>query len=217
MNTLEERLLAILGEYVSAIVARSVLNLSQERSHADLNRLESPAREKFLVELKKGISVFIKEPEARTRCTIALEQALTARGSKPAREQGHVIVEVATDGDVLVARNKGWYLCQEVEFPSNLKVTLVTVITELARNIVQYAGKGKIDISVSSVAPAYVQVVASDSGPGIKDLSGILSGNYKSSSGLGLGLKGVKRLMDECEIRTGPGTGTTVTAKKFVR
>jgi serine/threonine-protein kinase RsbT len=217
MHVVESRLLVVLTGYVSDIVAKSILQLSVERSHVDFDRLEAGTREKLLTELKKGLAVFIQEVEVRARCAEAMEQALNGVQGKPQKSEQRATVEVSQDSDVVLARSKGWYLCQQMDFPSTLKASVTTAITELARNIVQYAGKGKVELRGVPGDPPFIEIIASDSGPGIPDVASILAGRYKSSSGLGLGLKGVKQIMDEFDIRTAPGRGTTVTARKYLR
>ena len=90
---------------------------------------------------------------------------------------------------------------------------IVTVVSELARNIVRYTTGGEILLNGTNHA---VRVVAKDRGKGIKDLESILGGTYRSEHGLGKGLIGTRRLMDEFEIETGPG-GTTVKVSMHAR
>lgn len=93
---------------------------------------------------------------------------------------------------------------------------IATAISELARNIVLYAGAGEIRLRrESTMGGAGVAIVASDNGPGIGDLRVALQEGYSTSRGLGLGLPGVKRIMDEFDVVSKPGHGTTVTIKKW--
>jgi serine/threonine-protein kinase RsbT len=99
--------------------------------------------------------------------------------------------------------------------PGDLAV-MATAVSELARNILNYAGEGEI---VVAVAPdgrrTGIVVVARDAGPGIADPELAMQDGYSTSQGLGLGLPGTRRLMDEFALVTAPGAGTTVTAKKW--
>ena len=85
----------------------------------------------------------------------------------------------------------------------------MTAVSELARNIVLYAGEGQIELKLLT-SPQGLSVVARDHGPGIANLEQIMAGDYKSRLGMGLGLRGVKRIADRFEIQTAPGQGTTV-------
>ena len=93
-------------------------------------------------------------------------------------------------------------------YSSTGQTRLATAVSELARNIVQYAGEGEIHF-LPTAAPG-IEVVAKDHGPGIPNLEQILNGTYKSRHGMGLGLRGVKRLGDRFEVQTAAGRGTTV-------
>ncbi len=88
---------------------------------------------------------------------------------------------------------------------------LMTAVSELARNIIQYAGEGQLDLTPTSTPPG-VEIVAKDRGPGIPNLDRIMAGNYRSRLGMGLGLRGVKRLAERFDVRTGAGQGTVVSA-----
>lgn len=212
---LENRLLVLLSQHVSDITAKSILSLSLERSRTDLNHLQPASKDKLMTEIRKGLSVFVKQADEHARCIAAIEQALEEKQARALTSVIEVVVDINGDPDIVLARNKGWYLCDQMEFPGNTKVSITTAITELARNIVQYAEQGKIELRAVPGDPPYLEIVARDSGPGITDVVGIMMGRYKSTSGLGLGLRGVKQIMDDFDIRTAPGKGTTVVVKKY--
>src|SRR5690606_19376110 len=119
--------------------------------------------------------------------------------------------------DIVQARQKGRYLAQELGFSSTQSTLVATVISELARNIILYAGNGLITLNRSEceAGPTGLQIVASDNGPGIEDVSRALISGYSSSGGLGLGLPGVRQLSDEFHIVSVVGHGTTVTVRMF--
>jgi len=95
---------------------------------------------------------------------------------------------------------------------------IATAISELARNIVMYAGQGEVIIrSVEISNGKSIVIVARDNGPGIRSVEDALRDGYSTSGGLGLGLPGVKRLMDEFAIESELGQGTMVTIKKWLR
>jgi serine/threonine-protein kinase RsbT len=122
---------------------------------------------------------------------------------------------VASDSDLVVARRKGRALAEESGFSASEATLIATAISELARNIVSYAGKGEIVLGVVNGAERYgISIVARDGGPGIADVSLALREGFSTSGGLGLGLPGVRRIMDEFHIAS-DGKGTTVTVVKW--
>jgi serine/threonine-protein kinase RsbT len=127
-------------------------------------------------------------------------------------------VPIGSDGDILTARGQGRALAARLGFsPSDLAL-IATTISELARNILSYAGAG--EIVVQAICDGHkrgIIVIARDSGPGIPDVRKALQDGYSTSGGLGLGLPGLRRLMDEFEIVSEPGRGTTVTVRKWTR
>ncbi|MBY8871988.1 ATP-binding protein [Micromonospora sp. PLK6-60] len=95
---------------------------------------------------------------------------------------------------------------------------LVTAASELARNTLVYGGGGTVEVStVQNDRRRGVRIVFADSGPGIADLELALTDGYTTGGGLGLGLSGARRLVDEFDIRTGVGEGTTITVTKWSR
>jgi serine/threonine-protein kinase RsbT len=128
------------------------------------------------------------------------------------------VVPINTDTDVVAARQKGRELATVLGFVSTDSTLLATAISELARNIIRYAKKGEILIaSVQSGDRVGITVVARDNGPGIANISLAMQDGFSTSGGLGLGLPGVKRLMDEFHLVSDVNKGTTVTIKKWKR
>jgi len=128
------------------------------------------------------------------------------------------VVPITTDTDVVVARQKGRELAAELGFVSTDSTLLATAISELARNIVRYAKHGEIVIApIQSGDRVGITVVARYKGPGIASIVLAMQDGYSTSGGLGLGLPGVKRLMDEFHLASDANVGTTVTIKKWKR
>ena len=128
------------------------------------------------------------------------------------------LVPVGSDADIVRARQKGRELATRLGFSSTDVVLITTAISELARNIVLYATRGEIAVSpAKDHNPEGIVVVARDAGPGIDDVERAMRDGFSTSGNLGLGLPGVRRLMDEVEIDSRPGKGTTVTARKWKR
>lgn len=125
---------------------------------------------------------------------------------------------IASDKDVVTARQHGRAAALQAGFSVSEATLIATAISELARNIVSYAKQGSVTLKPvnGSNGGRGLTIVASDSGPGIADLTQALRDGYSSSGGLGLGLPGVRRLMDEFEIASESGSGTTVTVTKWL-
>ena len=125
-------------------------------------------------------------------------------------------VPIQSDGDLVTARQKGRELARQMGFTPTDLALIATAISELARNIVLYAQQGEIIlVSVENSNRRGIKVVAQDEGPGIPDVDRALKAGFSTSRSLGLGLPGVKRLMDEFEIASEVGRGTTVTVRKW--
>jgi serine/threonine-protein kinase RsbT len=129
-----------------------------------------------------------------------------------------VRVAIDSDADIVSARQKGREKASQCGFPSTDLAVVATAISELARNIVRYAVRGEIILRlIDDNGRRGVEVVAADDGPGIPDVSLAMQDGYSTSGSLGLGLPGVRRLMDEFEITSDFGKGTTVTTRKWKR
>jgi anti-sigma regulatory factor (Ser/Thr protein kinase) len=127
-----------------------------------------------------------------------------------------VRLEIAADTDIVEARGKGRALATRLGFSRTDATLIATAISEIGRNILVHAGRG--EVSIAETANDHVlgiEVVARDRGPGIPDVERALSEGYATGNGLGLGLPGAKRLMDEFSIETQLGRGTTVTMRKW--
>ena len=122
---------------------------------------------------------------------------------------------IVSDGDIITARQQGRSLVMQLGFSSPEATLVATAISELARNIIQYAERGEIVLrSVERDGRPGILVIARDQGPGIPDVQQAAI-NGAQTSGTRLGLRGMKRLVDECEIVSAAGKGTTVAVTKW--
>lgn len=129
-----------------------------------------------------------------------------------------ILVQINSDQDIVAARQQGRSLAVKLGFLTGDATLIATAISELARNIITYARKGEIRLREIHNSPRRgIQVVARDEGPGIADVKQALRHGFSTSGSLGLGLPGVMRLVDEFEIVSQPGCGTTVKVKKWKR
>lgn len=127
-------------------------------------------------------------------------------------------IPIETDADIVTARQEGRHLASQLDLtPSDLTV-LASAISEVARNIVEYASRGEVLIRlIEKGGRRGVLVVAEDVGPGIADKDMAMQDGYSTSGSLGLGLPGARRLMDEFDLTTEIGKGTKVTMRKWAR
>lgn len=127
-----------------------------------------------------------------------------------------VRVQIVSDSDIVAARSMGRTLAIKLGFSSGDITLIATAISELARNILSYARQGEILLrTVDGSNRTGILIVASDEGPGISDIRQALRDGFSTSGSLGMGLPGVRRLMDEFEITSEPMHGTTVKVKKW--
>lgn len=127
-------------------------------------------------------------------------------------------VVIASDPDIVIARQRGRELAGQLALSSSDLTLIAAAISEVARNILTYARRGEIEIRlVHEGTRLGLLVIARDDGPGIPDVQKAMQDGYTTGGGLGLGLPGAKRLMDEFEVVSTPGEGTTVTMKKWTR
>ena len=130
-------------------------------------------------------------------------------------------IPIAEEDDIVAARQSARELAKALGFRAIDQTRITTAVSELARNVVRYAtdGRGEVTLRPLDVAGGGVgiEIVVRDEGPGIADVDLALREGYTSGRGLGMGLPGTRRLMDEMAIDSAPGRGTTVTIRKWRR
>lgn len=145
----------------------------------------------------------------------AVSQPLLDRGRAKATD-GDACIPISTDADVVRSRQMGREVAAAVGFPTTELTLIATAISEVARNIVRFAERGEIIVRVvEENGRKGVTIIARDVGPGIPDVSRALTDGYSTYHGLGLGLPGSRRLMDEFDVSSEVGRGTTVTMTKW--
>ena len=128
-------------------------------------------------------------------------------------------IAIESDADVVTARQRARELAAALALSSTDQTLLATAISEVARNITTYAQRGEVAVAIveDHGGRRGIRVVAVDEGPGIEDVERALTDGYTTGGGLGLGLPGARRLVDEFDIQTAPGEGTRVTLVKWTR
>jgi signal transduction histidine kinase/CheY-like chemotaxis protein len=122
-------------------------------------------------------------------------------------------IALRSERDVVQARQRARELAALLGFDNQDQIRLATATSEIARNAFRYARNGVVEFTVTLDPPQHLQIYVRDSGPGIKDLGAILDGHYRSETGLGMGIVGTRRLMDEFTLESTP-TGTTARMMK---
>jgi len=143
----------------------------------------------------------------------AVSQPLMQRGRQQSDDEARIRIE--GDPDIVRARKSARELASRLGFSRTDLTLIATAVSEIARNIVRFAGSGEVFIELLDSPHAGVRVVARDTGPGIADVELALSDGYSTYHGLGLGLPGARRLMDEFSVVSELGRGTTITMTKW--
>jgi signal transduction histidine kinase/CheY-like chemotaxis protein len=125
-----------------------------------------------------------------------------------------LLVALEREPDIVLVRKRTRRLAELLGFDRQDQTRITTAVSELARNAFEYAGGGRAEFRVRDDAAPVFEIIISDKGPGIADLDAVLSGSHTSEKGMGVGLRGARRLMDAFHIESNPGLGTTVRVLK---
>jgi serine/threonine-protein kinase RsbT len=127
-------------------------------------------------------------------------------------------VPIVREEDVVIARQKGRELAAETGFSNTDRTIIALAISEIARNIISYADHGEVTLSrINDGVRTGILIVAQDEGPGIPDIELAMRDGYSTAKSLGVGLPGTKRIMDEFELNSTVGKGTTIKMKRWLR
>jgi serine/threonine-protein kinase RsbT len=221
MKTVETEVGMILAGTISAITQRSIFNRLGGLAARPITQLTPQDRLAIMAELENSVRLFARRNSAEliASCAQALGAAGEPAGSGSARsatavESAPKRMPIDQEKDIATARLEAWSEAVRIGLSKFTSVKVATAVSELARNIVFYAGKGTVELrSLKDDRGPALQIVASDKGPGIepRKLEEIWAGTYKSQRGMGKGLVAVKKLVDDFHLDTGPGRGTTVT------
>ncbi len=129
---------------------------------------------------------------------------------------GLLTVEIRQEHDVVLARRRALQISKLLQFESQDQIRVATAVSELARNVFEYARSGQIKFSVGSGEPDRFIIRVSDQGPGISELDHVLEGGYRSNTGLGLGLNGARSLVDRFSVLSNDKEGTVIELIKFL-
>ena len=157
--------------------------------------------------LRRGVELFVK-PGNRKEALEAIG-ALCGPDTATPEPSG---IDLGVEGDIVSACNQARRMCETAGAKSFAMHKVMTIVSELSRNIVSYAGTGRIELTLTGDKGRTLAIRATDNGSGIDNLEEIMSGRYQSKTGLGKGIIGTKRLSDRFDISTGPN-GTVVCAE----
>jgi serine/threonine-protein kinase RsbT len=204
MSRLEDQVLGVLETHVSTLTARSLLRRALDQ--CALDSLAEADLPRVLTAIEGGVRLFVSESD--------LQDVLDRLGDLGERDVAPIQerISVAGESDVTRARMITRTVANRMGADTFLAQKVLTAVSELARNIAQYAGRGELELTGEKAPRRRLRVLAADEGPGIADVQWILSGKYKSKTGLGRGLLGVRRMADGFDIDSSP-RGTTVTVE----
>jgi serine/threonine-protein kinase RsbT len=224
MKTVEKEIGAILTGTISSITQRSIFNRLGGLATTPIQQLTPSDRATIMQELENSVKLFARSNSAQliASCARALSSGPGSGGAGTATAASPASVPmtpkkmpIEQEKDIATARLEAWSEAVRIGLSKFASVKVATAVSELARNIVFYAGKGSVELrSVKDDRGVLgLQIIAADQGPGIPQskLDEIWAGTYKSQRGMGKGLVAVKKLVDDFQLDTRPGVGTTVT------
>jgi serine/threonine-protein kinase RsbT len=233
MKTVETEIGAILTGTISSITQRSIFNRLGGLAKMPVAQLSANDRLTIMTELENSVRLFARSnsPALIASCARVLNSAgagssvlggnnsSAATGSSSAPGGGILAapkkLAIEQEKDIATARLEAWSEAVRIGLSKFASVKVATAVSELARNIIFYAVKGTVELRAVKDDRGVngLQIVATDQGPGIAPakLEEIWAGTYKSQRGMGKGLVAVKKLVDDFQLDTRPGMGTTVT------
>lgn len=205
--------------HLSRISANLVLGRACSRCGIVPASVEIRHLPRLIGEIEPLLSSYLSRFEIRETLrglhTLRSRRARDASDDAGSEGQQHVI-EVSAEEHIDAARTAALRLCREGGLGNVDAVKVATVVSELARNICQYAGQGSITLVPLERPRPGIRVIAADQGPGIPHLEEVVAGRWRSRTGMGLGLMGSRRLMSKLDIQTSHEKGTRIIAEKYL-
>lgn len=202
--------------HLSRISANLVLGRACSRCGVVPRNIEADHLLRLIGEIEPLLRAYLSRFEMR-EILKSLRALNNQRSRDPSAESiaegEELVIEVSREEHIDAARTAALRLCRDGGLGHVDAVKVATVVSELARNICQYAGHGTITLVPLKRPRPGVRVIAADQGPGIPHLEEVVGGRFRSATGMGLGLVGSRRLMSTFDIRTEQGKGTCITAE----
>jgi serine/threonine-protein kinase RsbT len=225
MRTVESEIGAILAGSISEITQRSIFRRLGGMARAPLQHLSTQDRHAIQAELESSVRLFAPAKSAQLIASCARALALlgapgaagppagSAAPAAPTAMGKDRRLAIDSEKDIASARLEAWSEAVRLGLSKLTSVKVATAVSELARNIVFYAGKGTIELRPrQDFRETRLEIVAADEGAGIEPekLDAIFAGTFRSERGMGKGLVAVQKLVDEFQIDSRPGRGTRV-------
>jgi serine/threonine-protein kinase RsbT len=191
-----DEILEVVCRHVSLIHARAALDRALAASGADPRRLGSEQLPAIIARLERGVALFLTARQLDT-----MRQELEALVGAPPIDLRAESIELSAEDDIIAARGRAREVALRMGGTRLTAQKAATIVSELARNIISYAKRGRIELR-PDLATRRLQIIATDQGPGIAELEAILAGQYRSRTGLGLGLRGCRNLADKMDVET---------------
>jgi serine/threonine-protein kinase RsbT len=206
----EQRVIDLISQHVSRINAKIIAERGR-RVLKDPARISPDEKPRFLEAVKVTARLFVQPDQLD-----GLLRAIDGLNDDAAEAATEREIALRDEQDLRAARLSARELCEKLGAPSFVMQRVATAVSELARNIINYTPGGTITLTPRPGSPPKLSIVAEDQGSGIDNLDEIMGGRYRSKTGLGRGLLGVKQLMDKFDIRTGP-RGTRIQVEASLR
>ncbi|MCC6559464.1 MAG: ATP-binding protein [Polyangiaceae bacterium] len=198
MTPAYQQILRVLLGYLSALNAEGVLLRGLREAGIRPEALTLDDLPGIIPHIERRARLYV-DPARLARLRVDLSALAGDRPSRSSR-----LIPIRIEADISSARIAAKVLCDDAGARSYVSHKVATIVSELARNIVHYTPGGTIEVAIRQGVPTRFIVIAADEGAGIPNLSEIMAGRYRSKTGLGRGLLGVKRLGDRFQIDTGP-------------
>lgn len=206
MTETYQNILGVLTRYLSKVNAQVALDRALARYDLSAGALSNQHVADLVPQLERTLNLFVERSRLPQLISELRQHGEMRRPVEPS------IIDIASEADLSHARVQARQMCQDLGVPSLTRQKVVTLVSELARNIVLYAHIGRLELAPHFEPKKRIIVRASDDGPGIVNLEQILAGEYKSKTGMGMGLRGCKRLSNRFDIDTG-SWGTRIEAE----
>lgn len=210
---------ACLRLYLSRISANLVLGRACTRCGIVPRNIDTNHLPRLLTEIEPLLKVYLSRFEIREtlkQLHALVNQRKNGNHDGNAAEGKELRIEIEREEHIDAARTAALRICRDGGLGHVDAVKVATVVSELARNICQYAGQGTVTLVPLERPRPGIRVIAADQGPGIPHLDAIVDGSWRSKTGMGLGLVGSRRLMSTFDIQTTPGEGTRITTEKHL-
>jgi serine/threonine-protein kinase RsbT len=200
------QLIAIMSQYLSSTIVEVIMerNFDSVGISAD-TPIEKVDTQKILAGISRRAALFLKPAEAKECMRQLKSDAPQSEEAGPSSES--CVLEIRSNSDVISARRDAAQYAMD-HLPNNLlSIRTSTVVSELARNMVLYADGGTVTVEIVGDG---VEITARDDGPGIPHLDAVMAGRHRSRKGMGMGLRGVKKMSKRFDIVTAEGQGTLI-------